>query len=144
MVDILTQKKAKEQVINKFIKDTSRVSIPFQAIVNAIKSREGRNWQKRKTIESVRERSNSSHEEQKGLGSPGSPGTSSVNIADVKKNSQRDRNSSPGLNSFTVGSRSKISFATRDTLDKNQDDYQKINSAISRKNLQIPKTDSNN
>ena len=101
MVDILTQKKAKEQVINKFIKDTSRVSIPFQAIVNAIKSREGRNWQKRKTVESVRERSNSSHEEQKGLGSParglGSPGSPGLKLVDVKKNSQRDRNSSPGL-----------------------------------------------
>ena len=48
MIDILREKKATEKVINKFIRDTSRIQIPFKIVVGAIKSREGRNWEQRK------------------------------------------------------------------------------------------------
>ena len=44
MQEILTLKKATGFVIKKFEKDTNQVEIPFQAVVDAIKLRETRNW----------------------------------------------------------------------------------------------------
>ena len=48
LVDILKQRNATEKVINKFIKDQTRVKIPFSEILGAIKSREGRIWMDKK------------------------------------------------------------------------------------------------
>jgi len=51
LVDILKDRKATEKVVNKFIRDNNRVKIPFQEILNAVKSREGRIWaDKKKSI----------------------------------------------------------------------------------------------
>lgn len=48
MTEILQAKKASEKVVNKFIRDTKRVQIPFMQVMSAIKTREGRNWELRK------------------------------------------------------------------------------------------------
>ena len=51
MQEILTQKKAGANVIKKFIADTNKVHLPFKAVVDAVKAREGRNWTRRKIEE---------------------------------------------------------------------------------------------
>ena len=53
MVEILTQKKAPEKVIRAFMRDKVNDQIPFQPILNAIKAREGKNWEQRKIRERV-------------------------------------------------------------------------------------------
>jgi len=53
MVEILTQKKASERVIRQFMRDKSNDQIPFQPILNAVKAREGKNWEQRKIRERV-------------------------------------------------------------------------------------------
>lgn len=51
MAEILVAKKAPEKVVNKFIRDTKRVQIPFKQVISAIKTREGRIWELRKNKE---------------------------------------------------------------------------------------------
>ena len=62
MVELLQAKKASEKVVNKFIKDTSRVDIPFKSVLAAIKAREGRNWEQRKIKERAERQLNDSPE----------------------------------------------------------------------------------
>jgi len=45
----LKERKATDKVINKFIKNTNRVKIPFSEILEAVKSREGRLWNVKKS-----------------------------------------------------------------------------------------------
>ena len=53
LVDLLKERKATEKVINKYIKDSKKVTIPFSHILQAIKSREGRSWHENKKQESL-------------------------------------------------------------------------------------------
>ena len=48
MVEILQQKRAPEKVILQFVQDKSNEKVPFQIILDAIKAREGKNWEQRK------------------------------------------------------------------------------------------------
>ena len=57
---ILEQKHAPEKVIRQYARDTNNDTVPFQPILNAIKAREGRNWELRKLKERLDSRLNSS------------------------------------------------------------------------------------
>ena len=86
MVQILREKKASEKVINKFSKDTTRIQIPFQSVVGAIKKREGANWEKRKITakrESLVAKADSAYESNSPARN-GSPNPKSINRSKTK------------------------------------------------------------
>ena len=59
MVEILIQKRAPEKVIRKFVRDKSNEKVPFQIILDAIKAREGKNWEQRKLNQRLESRNQS-------------------------------------------------------------------------------------
>ena len=48
MLEILKSNKANEMTIKKFLKDTNELEMPFQAVISALKEREGLNWHLKK------------------------------------------------------------------------------------------------
>ena len=126
MQEILRQKKAGIDVIKKFLTDTNKVQLPFKAVVEAVKAREGRNWERRK----IEER----HSSLSGLNSP------------FRADSATAKSPSPlKKSSFTATSGRKISVITRSTSSQQKSrsfiehetlsqgkDYRAIASAINR------------
>ena len=52
VVQILKQHKAAEKVVNKFKRDSEIVPVPFTEVLTALKLREKRIWEERKSIAS--------------------------------------------------------------------------------------------
>ena len=53
MIQILKQHKSVEKVVNKFKRDSEIVPVPFTEVLTALKFREKRIWEERKSIAST-------------------------------------------------------------------------------------------
>lgn len=53
LVSLLRQAKASEKMINRFLRDTQNLNVPFAEIVSAVRSKEGEEWIKRKDLQAL-------------------------------------------------------------------------------------------
>ena len=126
MQEILRQKKAGIDVIKKFLTDTNKVQLPFKAVVEAVKAREGRNWERRKFEER--------HSSLSGLNTPQKRDSSAAKSPSPIKKSSFSATSGRKISVISRASSSQQksrSFIEHQTLSQGKD-YRAIASAINR------------